>query len=409
MSATWDALIDVARTESVDAIIIAGDLIDRENPRFEPVGPIERGLTTLARHNIPVVIVAGDDDVGTLRTLVENDATGTLQVLGQDGIWETTTVTGDSSDTLTIAGWSAPGRSISGSPVANLNNALGNSDPDVVVLHGTPKGSAGGFAPIPTAHMTDNPASLWIAGAPFAPDVNTIDGTTVLVPGSAAALSPDDTGTRGAWIADIDGRKLDLRQIPLAAVRFDQLEIDLTGCGDIDAAESRIIGELQATLETAVTTDAGNNLLAICVHLIISGRTPAFAALPAQLEEISRTIDLQQRGVVLTIASVTNNMQPNIELESLAQRADPVGETARILQALDAPALDDMPVPYQDLVRRTVTRLSSVHRSRVFAAVSGDPEPGVDAARSLLRREAWATLNALVQQRGIDQEGYQGQ
>ena len=41
----------------------------------------------------------------------------------------------------------------------------------------------------------------------------------------------------------------------------------------------------------------------------------------------------------------------------------------------------------------------------VFAAVSSDPEPDLDAARSLLRREAWATLDALIRQRGIDTEG----
>jgi hypothetical protein len=64
-----------------------------------------------------------------------------------------------------------------------------------------------------------------------------------------------------------------------------------------------------------------------------------------------------------------------------------------------------MPAPYAELLRRTVTRLDGVHRSRVFAAVAGDPEPDLDAARELLRQEAWATLDALVRQRGIDTEG----
>ena len=64
-----------------------------------------------------------------------------------------------------------------------------------------------------------------------------------------------------------------------------------------------------------------------------------------------------------------------------------------------------MPPPYAELLRRTVTRLDGVHRSRVFSAVASDPAPDLDDARDLLRREAWATLDALVRQRGIDTEG----
>ena len=407
MTATWDALVDVARSESVDAVIIAGDLIDRENRRFEPVGPIERGLTTLARHDIPVIVVAGDDDVDTVRALADNDATGALRVLGRDGSWETTTFTGKDGGTLTIAGWSAPGRSVTGSPVADLASALKGAEPDVVVLHGTPEDAGEGFAPVPTARVASGPGTLWIAGAPFAPSIETHDGTTLLVPGSAAALSPVDIGTRGAWLADIDGDSVDLQGVPLAAIRFDHVDVDLTGCAGEDDTESRIIGALQATLDRAVATDAGTNLLAVCAHLTLYGRTGTYASLPARIEDIQRTVDLQKQGVVLAITSVTNATESTIDLDQLVERADPVGETARIITALDMPDLDTMPAPYADLLHRTATRLTGVHRSRVFAAVSGDPEPDLEAARALLRREAWATLDALVRQRGIDQDGGQ--
>lgn len=407
MSVAWDAMVDAARSESVDAVIIAGDLVDRENRRFEPIGAVERGLTTLARHGIPVIVVAGDEDVETIRTLAANDTSGALIVLGADGTWETTTITSAAGDTLTIAGWSAPGRSISGSPVTGLADALGDSSPDVVVLHGSPGSRASGFAPIPVSQIKDGPGALWITGAPFAPFVDAIEATTLLIPGSVAALSPVDTGTRGAWIVDIADGRVDLRQHPVAAVRFDHVDVDLTGCADSDDVESRIIGALQATLQDAVNTNAGGNLLAVCAHLTLYGRTPVFAALPNQLDEIQRTVDLQHQGVVLAITSVTNNAEPAIELGLMLERTDPVGETARLLRALDTASVDDMDAPYQELLRRTATRLSSVHRSRVFAAIASDPEPDLDAAKALLRREAWTTLDALVRQRGIDQEGQQ--
>lgn len=147
--------------------------------------------------------------------------------------------------------------------------------------------------------------------------------------------------------------------------------------------------------------------MAVCAHLTLHGRTPVFAALSNQLDEIQRTVDLQHQGVVLAITSITNNAEPMIELSQVVERTDAVGETARLLQALDSASIDEMDVPYQELLRRTAIRLSSVHRSRVFASIASDPEPDLDAARALLRREAWTTLDALARQRGIGQEGQQ--
>lgn len=401
MTAAWDGLVDLARAETVDAVIIAGDLIDRENRRFEPLGPIERGLTALSRDGIPVIAVAGDEDVDALRALVTDAPDGSFRVLGRDGAWETVDITGRRGATFTIAGWSAPGRAIGGSPVAGLEAAVA----DAVVLHGTPPGQGRGFAPIPADAVERGPARLWIAGAPMVPSIENVDGVTLLAPGSAAALSPVDVGPRGAWIVDFTVDDFDARQVPLGAIRFDHVDVDLTGANDDAEIERRVIGALHETLDRAVEADVASHLAAVCAHLTLYGRSGAYSALPDQLDEIARTVDLQRDGVVLAITSVTNRVEPDIDLGPLLERADPVGETARIIQALDAPDLDAMPPPYADLLRRTVTRLDGVHRSRVFAAVSHDPEPDLDDARDMLRREAWATLDALIRQRGIDTEG----
>ena len=398
MTAAWDALVDLARAESVDAVLIAGDLIDRENRRFEPLGPIERGLTALSRDGIPVIAVAGDEDVDALRALVTDAPEGSFRVLGRDGAWETAEIA-NNGETVTVAGWSAPGRAIGGSPVADLD-----LDADVVLLHGTPDGQGRGFAPIPAGAVANSPARLWIAGAPMVPSKEELDGATLLAPGSIAALSPVDVGPRGAWVVDV-GDAVDARQVPLAAIRFDHVDVDLTGANDNAEIETRVIGALHETLDRAVEQDVASHLAAVCAHLTLYGRTGAYSALPGQLDEIARAVDLQRDGVVLAITSTTNRTEPDVDLGPLLERADPVGETARIIRSLDAPSIDAMPAPYAELLRRTATRLDGVHRSRVFAAVSSDPEPDLDAARELVRREAWATLDALIRQRGIDTEG----
>lgn len=400
MTATWDALGDLAREEAVDAVVIAGDLIDRENRRFEPIGPIERGLTTLARHDIPLIVVAGDEDIDAVRALADSDATGALRLLGRDGAWETITVSGRDGESRTIAGWSAPSRTVTSSPLGELHDAA-----DIVVLHGTPDG--GGFAPFSVDHLGRLGGQLWIAGSPAVPETRSVGGTTLLVPGTAAALGPDDIGTRGAWVVDLAVDRVDVRQVPLAAIRFERVDVDITGCDGLEAVESRTIGALQQALDTAVEADAGSHLVGVCTHLSLSGRTSTYGELSAHLDEVQRTTDLQREGVVLTIVNVINGTMPDIGLGQLLERADPVGETARVIQALDTGPVDEIPVQYQELLRRTSNRLLDAHRSRVFAAVSHDHEPGVEEARAILLRESWAVLDALVRQRGIDQEGGQ--
>ncbi|CAN5837271.1 hypothetical protein BH20CHL2_BH20CHL2_09870 [soil metagenome] len=410
MTAAWDALVDLARTEEVDAVLIAGDLIDRDNQRFEPLGAIERGLTTLGRHDIPVIVVAGDEDVDAVRALAESDTTSALHVLGRDGTWETKTIAGKDGESITIAGWSAPSRSVARSPVLGAAEQLIATAPDVVMLHGTlqHEGEPAGFAPIPIQTLDGAPEQLLIAGAERSPWMQLVGDTVVLSPGSPSALGPLDVDARGIWIADLTGTTVKLRHLPVAAIRFEHVSVDLSGVADIDDAEIRLIGALQRTLDDAVASDNGNHLAAVCIYLTVTGATSVFHELPERLDDLSRTIGLQQRGVALAISSFTNETRPMVDLASLLERADPVGETARLLDALDHSSGEEIPEPYGELLRRSATRLTGVHRSSAFASVAGDDEPDLERAQTLLRREAWVALDALVRQRGIDQEGRQG-
>jgi hypothetical protein len=82
-------------------------------------------------------------------------------------------------------------------------------------------------------------------------------------------------------------------------------------------------------------------------------------------------------------------------------RPDPVGELARLLTSLDEEGSELAPA-HEALLQRTATRLQGVHRARVFASVANDPEPGLEQARTALRREGWTVLDALIRQRGVE-------
>ena len=66
-------------------------------------------------------------------------------------------------------------------------------------------------------------------------------GRWALYPGSLQPRDWTEEGEHGAWVVEVEeGRLSHPRSVPLATVRWETLEIDLTGAADDDAVEGRI-------------------------------------------------------------------------------------------------------------------------------------------------------------------------
>ena len=57
-----DQILDIAREERPDAVLIAGDVYDRTLPPAEAVTLLDRFLTALAGEKIPVFLISGNHD-----------------------------------------------------------------------------------------------------------------------------------------------------------------------------------------------------------------------------------------------------------------------------------------------------------------------------------------------------------
>jgi len=64
------ASLDLAQNESVDLIVHSGDLYDRKRPEQQVIAEARALLGAAARH-VPVLVIAGNHDVGTMSTLAE--------------------------------------------------------------------------------------------------------------------------------------------------------------------------------------------------------------------------------------------------------------------------------------------------------------------------------------------------
>jgi DNA repair exonuclease SbcCD nuclease subunit len=399
-STVWSRLVNAALTYEVDAILLAGDVIDRENAQFEPLGALQQGLGLLERKNIPVIAIAGDEDFDSLPRAIDALDSELVTLLDHD---RPSFDVGRNGDRVSVIGRSQAGHVDAVDGISTLMQ-VETSQPTIVMLHGSltdGHAPAGTFQPLRLDDLAASGTDVWILGAQREPDVVVLDSTTVIETGAAFPMDPTETGVHGATLVELfDDGAVVCELIPLSPVQFEDIDIDLTDLETLEAVEGAIVRALYDTLDDATATDAVASLAAVLCPIHLTGTTSLHAELPALLDELERTIAAQQQGVMAAIQSVEIDTRPEIDIEPLVRRPDPVGELARLLRSLDE---DEPRTSAQEaLLQRAVDRLVGAHRSRVFAGVANDSAPDAEAARTLLRREGWNVLDALVCQRGVD-------
>lgn len=398
--ATWTRLCNAAVRYDVDAVLLAGDVIDRENGLFEPAGALQQGLGVLEREDIPVVLIAGDEDFEALPRVLELLGSPVVTLLGPDRPSLDFHVNGDHCTVIGLSQQDANG-------ARNALDSLPEVEteyPTVVMLHGSlTDGNAppGTFQPVQLDDLAASRTDLWILGAQREPDIIVLDDTTAIEPGATLPMDATETGIHGATLVELfDEGGAVCELIPLSPVQFADIDLELTGSEDLEAVESAIVRALYDALDDALATDVVASLAAVACTVHLGGATPLHAELPLFMEELARSLAVSHQGVSAALLGYELATRPPVELEPLLGRPDPVGELARLIQALDD---DGDATPAQEaLVQRTVDRLVGVHRSRVFAGVAHDAAPDEETARTALRREAWSVLDALVRQRGVE-------
>jgi len=109
-AAAWRRTVDFAIAQHVDAVLLAGDVVEQQDDFYEAYGDLRAGVERLIEANIRVIGVAGNHDVEVLPRLA--DAVAGFELLGQDGQWASIVIPGNNdSDKVRVLGWSFPDQS----------------------------------------------------------------------------------------------------------------------------------------------------------------------------------------------------------------------------------------------------------------------------------------------------------
>jgi DNA repair exonuclease SbcCD nuclease subunit len=395
-TAAWSALVELAIDERVDLVALSGDVVDRENRYFEAFGPLERGVRRLAAAGIAVVAVAGNHDFDVLPKLAPSLGKS-FRLLGAGGRWEGLTIPRDGRPALHLVGWSFPAERVPVSPLAGgLPPLPGDGAPVLGLLHADLDQPGSPYAPVASGELRAAPVWFWLLGHVHAPRLHEEPGAApLLYPGSPQALDPGETGVHGAWLLELaQDRPPVARHLPLSTVRYDSVEVDVTGVAEWDELDRRVAEGVRAHVQRVAEAGCGP-LRHLSARVRVTGRTPLHRFVEARLRERLPELDPEHGAVRGHVERVEAATRPAVELDELARGGDAPGVLARFVLALEGDRLD---AGQERLLNDLAARSAEVRRARPYQPLA-DGQLAPEALRGLARRQALLLIDALLAQK----------
>ena len=393
----WRRAVVVALDSGVKAVLLAGDVVDRDDDFFEAYRALESGVKKLADAGIDVIGVAGNHDVKVLPRLARH--LPPFRLLGGGGQWESCRIDGG-REAVTLWGWSFPQTRVLTSPLQDMSFDLGPGI-NLGLLHcDRDAGPDSPYAPITRQELEHAGLDGWLLGHIHKPDALTTASPNGYL-GSLTGMDRGESGPRGPWMITIaDGRIAEVDHLPLAPLRWEALNVDLEGIGEPAEAKERLLAAVIALDGELATLPAAPNAAGLSVAL--TGCTGfGNAALDQISEEDRDEVHTGAAGTRYFIESAHLDTRPEIDLEDLAKRSDPVGLLAARLLWLDRPEGDPERDRLVDQARRNL-------RDQSTKIVWRGLEAGRDATEPVtwLRQAGFRALDRLLGQipgrRGTD-------
>ena len=446
----WRRAVNAAIAAGAKAVLLAGDVVEREDDFFEAYRELSQGVRRLADAGIAIIGVAGNHDVRVLPRLAEqipqfqllgremeqeavptsvNRWSAECQLPGRDARWERCEIH-DGNEVVSLWGWSFPRAQVNYSPLegTRLERCPGIN---LGLLHCDRGGGAQSpYAPVPKEALEQAGLDVWLLGHIHKPDAlaaplpnGAFSPNGYL--GSLTGLDRSETGLRGPWLITLaEGRITGIEQLPLAPLHWAPLELSLDGLGAEDENPDRIREKAQGGLLQAVREFDAQLMERIDRALeavpALNGRDGGPAAVGLRVRFTGRTrfgsaaadaIPEADRACIYTgagnahyfVESIQTDTRPEMDLGQLAKRSDPVGLLAQRLlwlEQLEGAATG------QGQLADAAGQTDQAQRNQLIATAT-DEQLGreqcdqlIEAARQKLEAQAnwhrWSNLDAVT-------------
>ena len=329
-------LVGACLAESVDLVLLAGDLFDGDWRDFRTGLFFASQMNRLRAADIPVVLVRGNHDAASRVS---------RQLVWPDNVVELPTEAPGSCvlERLGVAvhgqGFARPDVSEDlaarfPAPAAGLFN--------IGLLHTSADGRPGHapYAPTRVATLVDRGYDYWALGHVHQREVLCED-PPILFPGNLQGRHVREVGPKGATFVAVErGRVARLEPRSFDVVRWDRCTVDATEA----ATAEEVVARCRDALAGAVDR-AEERLLA--ARLVLTGTTPVDGALRAEPGRWAEEIHEAARELgdeVVWVERVVLDTRPHLDLDEVARRQDAAGQVAAAFRryADDADALGEL-------------------------------------------------------------------
>ncbi|MDR4988465.1 MAG: DNA repair exonuclease [Bacteroidales bacterium] len=397
---SWDRLVNYVLDHQVDALLLLGDIVDRDNRYFEAVGAMIRGLEQLESKGVEVLMVSGNHDFDLPAQLVRSRDFTNVKLLGANGQWEVYDYK-KGKDSLRFIGWSFPGQTVTFNPLNTFPLQSAKKDlPVIGLLHCDVDVRESRYAPVVLDDFIRTGADAWVLGHIHKPGPLRPQGPVVWYTGSPHALNAKEQGVHGPLLLTVQGKNaLKAETIPLSPVRYENLSLDLTACKDA--------GDVKAMIPRAMLEDAGAKLneLTYVNHLVYDltlegvqkSTGEVLETASSTVKDLALTLDGR---INISVRKLVNNLKPAIEdLKTLSRENSPAGKLAESILALQqnktTPFLDELSEQWTEAMQK-------MHNSGTFLPLKSfetEREAITYSAREFLLKECNRLLNELIAQR----------
>ncbi len=345
-AAAWRSTVDLAIREQSSAVLLAGDVVESERDFFEGFRELKAGVAKLTEAGIDVVAVAGNHDVEVLPRLANTlgkDSGFTL--LGEGGVWQSHRID-DGASQVRIWGWSFPQRTVRTSPLSDAQFDR-NAGIELGLLHCDLGQTKSAYAPVTRAELAQCGLDGWLLGHIHAPHALTTENPVGYL-GCLSGMDPGEPGAHGPWLIELgEGRIREIRQVPIAPLRWEGLRIDLNALEDSGDLEQVLIAKAKHLDDALSAHGAAPKAIGLRVKFV--GRPAHECA----LADCKTGVHFPIGNRHYFVEHIEAELLPEVSLEELAKREDPLGLLASRLLLLDRPA--------SDLDRRALIESASKH------------------------------------------------
>jgi len=379
----WQRCVQRAVELGVEAVLLAGDVVDRERDFFSGYDQLRGGAERLLAAGIRVLAVAGNHDTHVLPRLA--DAVDGIELLGRGGQWQTAALSSGS-----VTGWSFPTRRVTRSPLTDWSDP-GGARPRIGLLHCDRDQADSVYAPVSSRELQRAGMDAWLLGHVHRPDLGDGDPPSGYL-GSVSALRASETGDRGPWLIETGGSRVRASQLVLAPLAFEAVEIDVGGLPAADALDAAVLGAGREAVADRARRDALPDALGLRIRLT-GEHTDCAALRETAANLIAEPPVFGEDGCRVFVDRIDCDFAPPLDLEALARQPDPAGLLARDLLLLaggDAEAR-------RRLIAEARARMSAAGAISDLHAVAAEV---TDAeAAEALARAGRAALARLMEQR----------